>query len=346
MEDPRFVFYCLGHNRDPLSNMAPGSFSYMGRVYHNAEQAYQHVKALKLHRADLAERIWRAPTALEALRIARGGFTKAEKEVWRTVHKDGVVYLPLILAQKFRPGTDAARYLLSTGERFLVEATSHPVYGLAPLHVLGRKAYSPFSGPLMQEGRHGMILMSLRDNLRKSVAPAKKENLPVRTVARAPAPPRAVAPRGAGPPGSTRQGQASSKPQPTRGQKRRQSGPTPTQQPKRPRLMPLAERNVPERRSPRLVERQRQRVTAEATSTHAAPSSAWAHPELYQRLLAVERAVAAVSPCPAPLRATAVPPRRRLLHAPRPALRTSPRRANARRPVLTGYRNPGRFAHA
>ena len=133
-----------------FSNFFPAPLRMWGMTFQTNEHAYNYRKALEMGQHETAENIRKAPTPRRAQLMAQDIVTN---ERWKGL-KQSVMYE--LLKEKSRQCPTFRKDLIDSGDRILVEDTSHPYWGRgnagSGLNALGR------------------LLMTLRQNL-PNVAP-------------------------------------------------------------------------------------------------------------------------------------------------------------------------------
>lgn len=114
-----------GTEYDFLSNFHPSPISLYGRVYPTVEHAYQAAKAITLEESDY---VGSADTPGQAKR--RGNHVIAMRTDWDDVKFD---VMRLLIALKFKRGSDLAERLLCTESAVLIEGNDwgDQVWGVA-----------------------------------------------------------------------------------------------------------------------------------------------------------------------------------------------------------------------
>ena len=135
-----------GH-RDPLSNFYEINVTVNGRQFSSTEAAYQYSKAESMADYHRAERIQRATTGLQAMRIAEKIHTD---ERWRDTK---VKVMENLLKEKLRVCEPARKALIGSGSREIVEDTTHEFWGR------GKSGHG--------QNMMGKVWMELRESMRK-----------------------------------------------------------------------------------------------------------------------------------------------------------------------------------
>lgn len=142
-----------------LSNFFPTPIQLQGVSFHSSEQAFQYVKACRNNAPELATLILKSKNALESKRIGKGIEVKARWD--RT--KDEV--MKRILEAKFKTNPLLANKLVDTGNKTLVEATIDTYWGAQATF----NSKSVKTGTWKGANRLGIILMEIRDDLRRDL---------------------------------------------------------------------------------------------------------------------------------------------------------------------------------
>jgi hypothetical protein len=155
-DDNNYAFY---GNNNPLSNFFCCSFMVEGVEYSSVEQFYQHKKALFFKDSSAAEQIMSSqiPSVQKALGRKINSFNE---EKWSAVAPE-VMHSGLI--SKFTQSQDLMRFLIKTGNKYLIKASPHDlVWG---------SGLSLSSGNCLYRSKHngknqlGEILSTVRSQL-------------------------------------------------------------------------------------------------------------------------------------------------------------------------------------
>ena len=153
------IMFRSNHNR--LSNLYPCIIDFDGETYNSVEQGFQHRKAKECNDE-------RAATIIMSLQdpytIMAEGKKIKDTPAWAKLAEQILYQLNVI---KFHD-EDFKAHLLSTGDRFLYEASFHPVWGVG-MH-LGQKNRC-VQGNLKGANLHGKLLVTIRENIKKAAPP-------------------------------------------------------------------------------------------------------------------------------------------------------------------------------
>ena len=121
-DDQTFGFF---GSLNPLSNFHDATFSLNGVAYNNSEQMIQHKKAEYFGNTDVTMRIMQCTTGYECKRLSKEirGFDRTE---WENHAKN---LCSAGLYEKYKQNPRLKAYLLTTGEKTIVEATYDPIWG-------------------------------------------------------------------------------------------------------------------------------------------------------------------------------------------------------------------------
>lgn len=140
-----------------LSNFFPCAFKMQGQLFNSAEHAFQYIKACRNKHPTQASLILKARDAKEA-KIIGSGVLIAPK--WDLVKEE---IMRRVVTAKFESDDLLARKLVDTGDKILVEATMDKFWGAHATFNSKSIASNNWKGA----NRLGVILMELRDNLRR-----------------------------------------------------------------------------------------------------------------------------------------------------------------------------------
>ena len=155
---------------DELSNFYPATFTHERLIYKSSEQAYQATKARFF--GDTAS--WHAILRTDdPVQIKRIGKTVAnfDRTRWRLVANS---FMKAILKSKFSQNQHLKDFLLSTGDKILVEANPHDTYwgiGISKRDLFGSRKNSKrkFQGEFHGHNHLGQILGELRSEFRQQL---------------------------------------------------------------------------------------------------------------------------------------------------------------------------------
>ena len=116
---------------NPLSNFHPCTFRYDGFKYHSSEQLIQHMKAKLFGDSETTRKILTAKTALECKRLSKD-IVNYNHEQWKSKAR---VRCEEGIKAKFMQNIGCRSYLLSTGEKRIIECCNDKLWGTGvPLH--------------------------------------------------------------------------------------------------------------------------------------------------------------------------------------------------------------------